>query len=140
MSDVRFLKLAPEAARATLHSDVAIIGDLAFISGQQPIDLADDRVPVPDGLERQAAKIFENLDTLLAAAGMAKRDIVAVRVALVDFERFIERFNIVYARYFGAKDQPARTCLGVSALTRGALVEIDFVLHRRSPATSEERQ
>ena len=133
MSEIRALKLAPDAARAKHHSDIVFAGDFAFVAGQLPIDLADDRVPVPDGLERQTMKIFDNLDKLLATAGVTKRNIVSVRVALVEFERFIERFNGVYGRYFGAGHQPVRSCIGVTALTRGVLVEMDFVLYKSQP-------
>jgi 2-iminobutanoate/2-iminopropanoate deaminase len=130
MTDVRFLTLGSQSSRARYASDVATAGDWAFTSSM-PVDLNDDRVPVPDGLENQMVKLFANLDTMLAAARLTKTDIVRVHVSLVDFERFFERMNVVYERYFGSH-KPVRTCCGVTALTRGVLIEMSFVLHQSS--------
>jgi enamine deaminase RidA (YjgF/YER057c/UK114 family) len=74
-----YLFINPEGVRAKLASDVVIAGGWGFISGLAPIDLQDDRAPLPEGVERQTRKIFANLETLLAAAGLDKRNVVSVR-------------------------------------------------------------
>lgn len=130
MTDLRLITLAPQSSRARYASDIATAGGWAFIVGL-PIDFHDDRAPVPDGLENQMAKLFANLDETLAAAKLAKTDVVMTRVSLVDFERFYDRMNAVYERYFGSH-KPVRTCAGVTALTRGALIEIGFTVHQSS--------
>src|SRR5262245_57322185 len=130
MTDLSLVTLAPDSARARHASDIATVAGWSFTVGL-PIDLHDDRVPVPDGLENQMVKLFANLDSMLAVAGLAKTDVVMTRVSLVDFERFYDRMNVVYERYFGSH-KPVRTCCGVTALTRGALIEIGFVLHKSS--------
>ena len=127
------LSVRPAAARAKLGSDVVVVDGWGFISGLGPIDLEDDRAPLPEGVERQTKKIFANLDALLRAAGLAKEDVVSVRVSLVEFPRLFERFNVAYTGYFAADRLPARSCVGVSHLTRGAQVEMDFVLRTRPP-------
>jgi enamine deaminase RidA (YjgF/YER057c/UK114 family) len=123
-----YLSLNPEGARAKLASDMVITGAWGFISGLAPIDLQDDRVPLPDGVERQTRKIFANLETLLAAAGLDKRNVVSVRVSLVEYSRLYERMNAAYEGFFPPDRLPARSCVGVMHLTRGAQVEMDFVL------------
>lgn len=130
MADIRTITLAPHSSRARYASDVAIAGNWAF-TASLPIDLNDDRAPVADGLENQMVKLFANLDAILLAAELAKSDIVAAHVSLVDFDRFYERMNVAYEGYFGSH-KPVRTCSGVTALTRGVLIEISFVLHQSS--------
>lgn len=103
-------------------------GGWGFISGLGPIDLDDDRTPLPEGVERQVQKIFANLDVLLLRAGLGREHVVSVRVSLVEYPRLFARMNAAYAGNFPANALPARSCIGVSQLTRGAQVEMDFVL------------
>jgi enamine deaminase RidA (YjgF/YER057c/UK114 family) len=128
---MEFLSLDRDSARARVTSDAVLVDGWAVIAGQQPIDLQDDRVPLPDGIEGQTRKVLANLEVLLRAAGMTKEDVVSVRVALVDFPRLYDRMNAAYLGFFPADRLPARTCIGVAALTRGALVEMDFLARRR---------
>ena len=123
-----YLSINPEGLRAKLASDIVIAGGWGFISGLAPIDLQDDRVPLPEGVERQTQKILANLETLLAAAGLDKRNVVSVRVSLVEYSRLYERMNAAYAGFFPADRLPPRSCIGTVHLTRGAQVEMDFVL------------
>ncbi len=123
----------PGAARAALASDIVLVGGWGFISGLSPIDLADDRVPLPEGIERQTRKIFANLDVLLQKAGWAKENVVSVRVSLVEFPRLYERMNEAYAGFFAADLLPARSVVGVSYLPRGAQIAMDFVLSATPP-------
>ena len=118
----------PQAVRAKFASDIVLAGGWGFISGLAPIDLDDDRVPLPEGIERQTKKIFANLETLLRAAGLAKENVVAVRVSLVEYPRLYERMNAAYDGFFAPDRLPARSVVGVAHLTRGAQVEMDFVL------------
>ena len=55
---------------------------------------------------------------------------MAARVFLTRFEQDYEAMNRVYAQYFAAGMRPARPCVGVTALARGALVEIAFIARR----------
>ncbi|HVC55024.1 MAG TPA: RidA family protein [Stellaceae bacterium] len=123
-----FICATPPAERATRASDIVLVGGWGFISGLGPIDLADDRVPLPEGIERQTKKVFGNLETLLRAAGLGKENVVSVRVSLVEFPRLYERMNLAYGGFFAADRLPARSVVGVSHLTRGAQVEMDFVV------------
>ena len=101
-----------------------------FVTGQMPTDPADDRAPVPEGIEAQTRRVIENLELVLAGAGSALDRIVFARVYLTHFERDYSAMNAVYQSYFAAGRLPARTCIGVTGLARGALVEIDLLARR----------
>ena len=98
-----------------------------FVTGQMPTDPADDRAPLPEGIEAQTRRVIENLELVLAGAGSALDRIVFARVYLTHFERDYSAMNAVYQSYFAAGRLPARTCIGVTGLARGALVEIDLL-------------
>jgi 2-iminobutanoate/2-iminopropanoate deaminase len=128
MAESRFVTVATDSARNRLASDVVVAGELAFVSGVRAVDLNNDRIPLPEKVEAQTEKIFANLDVILQAAGLARRQVVAVKVYVIDFERLFERVNTAYLRCIGSAPLPARTCVGVAHLTRGAQVEMDFVV------------
>jgi reactive intermediate/imine deaminase len=109
-----------------------------FLTGQLPVDPDDDSVPVPPGIEAQTRRILENLKIVLAGVGAGLEHVVAARVFLVDFPAHYEPMNRVYASYFRPDALPARTCIGVTHLARGCLVEIDAIARR--PETSPERR
>lgn len=128
MAESRHITLAPESERSRLASDMVVIGEIGFISGVRPVDLANDRIPLPEKVEAQTRRIFANLDLILNAAGLTREHVAFVRIHLVDFERLIERVNKTYLECIGAGPLPARTAVGVSQITRGALIEMDFVV------------
>ena len=130
---MRFITTRSEAARSRLGSDVVMAGGWGFISNLLPIDLDDDRTPLPEGVERQVEKIFANLDVLLRAAGLSRDHVVSVRVHLTEFARLYERMNAAYVGSFPPDRMPARSCVGVAHLLRGAQVAMDFVLCETKP-------
>jgi enamine deaminase RidA (YjgF/YER057c/UK114 family) len=123
-----FITTRAEAAHAALGSDVVMVNGWAFISNLLPIDLDNDRTPLPEGVEAQLRKIFANLDVLLAAAGLTRDNVVSVRVCLTELPRLYDRMNAAYLGQFPPGRLPARSCIGVSDLVRGAQVAMDFVL------------
>lgn len=128
MAESRFITVAGNSARNRLASDVVIAGELAFVSGVRAVDLDNDRTPLPEMVEAQVAKIFSNLDAMLQAAALTRAQIVAVKLYVIDFERLFERVNTAYVKCMGVSPLPARSCIGVAQLTRGAQVEMDVVL------------
>lgn len=130
MDEARFFLVegAPEPVAPYSHAVQA--GPWLFVTGQLPIDAANEAAPLPNGIEAQTRLVFENLEAVLRAAGFALSDVVSARVFLTAFERDYEAMNTVYGGYFPADRRPARTCVGVTALARGALVEIDFVARK----------
>ncbi len=103
-----------------------------FVTGQMPFTgLANDS-PYPEGIEAQTHQVFANLRQVLLGIGLDLEHVVQARVFLLQFERDYAAMNAVYASYFAPGKRPARTCVGVNGLARGALVEIDFVARRPS--------
>ena len=86
--------------------------------------------PYPDGIEAQTRQVMENLKRVLAGCKLGLENVVSARIFLTHFEEDYTRMNSVYAGYFTPGKRPARTCIGVTALARGARVEIDFVARR----------
>jgi 2-iminobutanoate/2-iminopropanoate deaminase len=101
-----------------------------FVTGQMPFTGSSNASPYPQGIEAQTRQVMENLKRVLAGCGLGLEHVVSARVFLAHFEEDYERMNAVYAGYFAAGRRPARTCVGVTALARGARVEIDFIVRR----------
>jgi 2-iminobutanoate/2-iminopropanoate deaminase len=101
-----------------------------FVTGQMPFTGTSVDTPYPDGIEAQTRQVFRNLETVLRGIGLDLADVVQARVYLARFERDYAGMNAAYAAFFTPGRLPARTCVGVTALAKGALVEIDFVARR----------
>jgi len=109
----------------------AVVADgWVFVTGQMPTDPDDDLAPLPEGVEAQTRRVVENLKIVLAGAGSALDRVVFARVYLTQFERDYKAMNAVWRSYFAEGKLPARTCIGVTGLARGALVEIDLLARR----------
>ena len=102
-----------------------------FLTGQMPFSGTANDSPYPEGIEAQPHQVFANLGRVLAGVGLTLADVLQVRVYLLHFDADYARMNAVYASYFPPGRRPARTCIGVSGLARGALIEIDMVARRR---------
>ncbi len=109
------------------YSQGIVAGDLLFVSGQIPLD-PDTGELVEGGFEAQVEQVLRNLDAVLTAAGCNRTRVAKVTVFLTDLGRFAE-MNAVYERYFG-DHRPARAAVEVSALPRGAAVEMEAVAVR----------
>jgi reactive intermediate/imine deaminase len=102
------------------------------VTGQMPFADSSIDKPYPEGIEAQTRQVMHNLRTVLQGCGLDLEHAVSVRVYLLHFARDYDAMNLVYAGYFAADRRPARTCVGVSGLAKGALIEIDL-LARRPP-------
>lgn len=102
-------------------------GPMLFLSGQVPLDPKTGDI-VPCDVVAQATRVFENMGAILREAGLDFGDVVRTTVFLTDLSHF-EAVNTVYAQYF-KKPFPARSTVQVSALPRGARVEIDAIAMR----------
>lgn len=100
------------------------------LTGQMPTDPDDDAAPLPEGVEAQTRRVMDNLIIVLGELGLGLEHVLSVRVFITEFERDYAAMNEVYRSYFPADRLPARTCVGVTGLARGALVEIDMVAKR----------
>ena len=121
---------APGAAVVGPYSHAVEAGEMVYLSGQTPLDPGTGKL-MEGGIGAQAARCFQNLFGVLAAAGLSPDDVVKVNVYLVDMADFAA-MNEVYARQF-AQPFPARTTIGVASLPLGARIEIELVARRSRP-------
>ena len=109
-----------------------------FLTGQMPFTGTSNTSEYPQTIEEQTHQVMRNLVTVLQGCGLGLQHVAAVRVFLRHFDEDYARMNAVYASYFPEGRRPARTCVGVNGLARGARVEIDMVARRASsPAAAQ---
>ncbi len=101
-----------------------------LLTGPMPTDPGDDGKPLPEGIEAQTRRVMDNLIIVLRALDLGLEHVLQARAYLTHFEEDYAAMNETYAGYFPADRRPARTCIGVTGLARGARVEIDFVARR----------
>jgi len=95
-----------------------------FTSGQIPLDPKTGTM-VEGGIGAQTRQVLDNLRAVLEAAGSSMSRVVKTTVYMTNLADF-QKMNEVYAEYF-PQDKPARSTVGVAALPRGAMIEIDVV-------------
>jgi 2-iminobutanoate/2-iminopropanoate deaminase len=116
---------APDAPRAIgPYSPGIRAGSLLFLSGQIPIDPAND-VIVDGDITAQTERVMQNIAALLHAAGASFANVVRTTVFLADLGEFAA-MNAVYARYVG-EPAPARSTVQVARLPKDARIEIDVI-------------
>lgn len=101
-----------------------------FVTGQMPFTGRSLDSPYPEGIEAQTRQVMANLATVLEGCGLGLDSVVQVRVYLTAFDRDYDAMNATYASHFPPGKRPARTCIGVNGLAKGALIEIDMVARR----------
>ena len=105
------------------YSQAIIAGDLLFTSGQIAINPASGDIEAKD-IEGQTEQVCRNLSAILEAAGCTMEDVVKTCCFLQNIADF-GVFNDIYGKYFTGK--PARSCVEVAALPKGALVEVEAI-------------
>jgi reactive intermediate/imine deaminase len=100
-------------------------GSTVYLSGQ--IGLDPGTMQLAEGIDGQTHRVFRNLAGVAAAAGLSLDHAVRMTVYLTDLAHFA-RVNEIMAQYV-REPYPARAAVGVAGLPRGALVEIDAILH-----------
>ena len=108
------------------YSQAVRAGDTLYLSGQ--IGLDPETMQMAEGIEGQTHRVFRNLAAVADAAGMSLDHAVRMTVYLTDLAHFA-RVNEIMAQYV-REPYPARAAIGVGGLPRGALVEIDAILHK----------
>lgn len=117
--------ISTEKAPAAIgpYSQAVAAGNTLFASGQIPIVPATGKLAEGD-VSAQAEQVMKNVGEILKAAGATYSDVVKTTCFLADMGDFAA-FNAVYARYFPGK--PARSCVAVKDLPKGALCEVEVV-------------
>ena len=116
--------ISTEKAPAAIgpYSQGIASGNMAYCSGQIPVDPASGSIP--EGIAAQAEQSCKNVAAVLAAAGTGMENVVKTTCFLQDMNDFAA-FNEVYAKYFVSK--PARSCVAARALPKGVLCEIEAI-------------
>ncbi len=108
------------------YSQAVVVGNLIFTSGQIPLN-PQTGVLMGNDIKEQTHRVCQNLKVVLEASGSSLENAVKTVCYLSDMTNFSE-FNEVYAQYFTQK--PARSCVAVKELPKGALVEVDVVAEK----------
>lgn len=107
------------------YSQAVRCGDVVYFAGQIGLDPAS--MQLVDGIDAQIHRVFQNLQAVAAAAGGSLDDFTKVNIFLTDLGHFA-KVNEIMATYF-REPYPARAAVGIASLPRGALVEIDGIMH-----------
>ncbi len=105
------------------YSQAKICGSLVFASGQIPVNPASGIIEASD-IESQTDQVCKNVKALIEAAGSSMDKIIKTVCFLSDIADFTA-FNSVYEKYFTS--YPARSCVAVKDIPKGALVEIEVI-------------
>ncbi|HHY70661.1 MAG TPA: RidA family protein [Thermoanaerobacterales bacterium] len=117
--------LAPKAIGP--YSQAIMLGDLLFASGQIGIDPKKGEI-VEGGIEAQTPQVMENIKNILSTVGMDFSNVIKTTIFLTDLKNF-SVVNDIYGSYF-AQEPPARSCIEVSCLPKGAMIEIEVIAHK----------
>lgn len=117
--------IATEKAPAAIgpYSQGLDLGNLVFVSGQIPIDPATGTMA--ETIEAQATQSLNNLKNILAADGLTMQNVVKTTIFLADLADFAV-VNGIYESFFTAP-YPARSCVQVAAIPKGAKIEIECI-------------
>ena len=120
----QFIQTPDAPAAIGTYSQAIRVGETVYLSGQ--IGLDPGTMQMADGIDAQIHRVFQNLRAVSSAADSSFNDLVKLNVYLTDLGHFA-KVNEIMASYF-RQPYPARAAVGVAALPRGALVEMDGVL------------
>jgi reactive intermediate/imine deaminase len=108
------------------YNQAVLAGGVLYCSGQIALDPKSGAMVGEGDVEAETRQVLSNLKAVLAAAGCMPEQVVRTTVFLVDLGDF-SRVNALYAEVFGSGVAPARACVQVAALPKGARVEIDAI-------------
>ena len=108
------------------YSQAIEAGNMIYISGQIPLD-PETMEMVTGSIEIETEKVLQNLEAILIEGGLNLNQVIKTTVYLTDLGDF-SKMNQVYASFFSS-NKPARACVQVAALPKGAKIEIDAIAH-----------
>ncbi|MBQ7340238.1 MAG: RidA family protein [Clostridia bacterium] len=105
------------------YSQAIVVNGLVYTSGQIPLN-PESGVIVGKDIKEQTEQVMKNLSEVLKAAGTSLDKAIKTTCFLADINDF-SAFNEVYAKYI--TNAPARSCVAVKDLPKGALVEVEVI-------------
>ena len=129
MTAIRAFAFTPEQGvppGVAPFSHATAAGETLYVTGQMPTDVTG--AVVGEDVATQTDQVMRNLERVVQLCGGGLADVVSVRAYLIDWADY-DAFNVAYAKWFPDR-LPTRTCVGVTGLAVGSLVEIDMVCWR----------
>lgn len=123
-SEKQIISTENAPAAVGTYSQAVKVGSTVYLSGQ--IGLVPSTGEMAAGFEAQTKQVFDNLTAVCEAAGGSLADIAKLNIYVVDLANF-SLLNDIMASYF-SQPYPARAAVQVSALPKGAVVEMDAVM------------
>ena len=124
MSEIKTIHSTEAPAAFGPFSQGVKTDTLVFATGQLPLDPATGEI-VSDDVRKQTRQVMNNLKAILAEAGCSMDRVLKATVFITNMEDFV-KVNEVYAEFF-SDNYPARSCIEVSGLAKGAKVEIEAI-------------
>ena len=124
--DIEYLVFQNGPKRVGPFSHAVRAGDFLFVTGQMPTLPENPDILISGDIKEQTHQVMKNLKAVLREAKSSLEKVTFVRIYLVNFQDF-DQMNEVYKSYFDIDKLPARTCIGVTGLAKGASVEIDLI-------------
>ncbi|MEA1964498.1 MAG: RidA family protein [Candidatus Aerophobetes bacterium] len=124
MAEKEIITTEKTASAVGPYSQAMKIGDLIFTSGQLGISPSTGKM-VEGGIESETRQALENLKAILEAGGSSLDEVVKTAVFITDMNDFA-KVNKIYSEYFTG-GFPARSCVEVGALAKGAQIEIEAI-------------
>jgi 2-iminobutanoate/2-iminopropanoate deaminase len=110
------------------YSQATVYNDIVYTSAQLPIDPVTNELLDGD-IAQQTELAMKNLSAVLTAAGSSLDKVMKCTVFITDMSQF-SKVNDVYARYYEGIEPPARACVEVTKLAKGAKIEIEVIASR----------
>ncbi|PYL99807.1 MAG: reactive intermediate/imine deaminase [Verrucomicrobia bacterium] len=117
------------------YSQAIRSGNLIFCSGQIPLEPKSGQI-VSDDIGDQTRRVLDNISGLLKSEGLSLADVVKTTIFLTDLGNF-QIVNEIYGSYFN-NQPPARSTVQISALPKGARVEIEVIACANGGATASD--
>lgn len=128
---MRLLQTAKAPSAIGPYSQGIFVQGFVFVSGQIPLDPETNTLMLFEGnIKKQTELVLSNLLAILQAAGCTQNDVVKTTILLTDINDFAD-VNTVYAEFFG-DHKPARATFAVTALPKGANIEIEAIAYHEN--------
>jgi len=108
------------------YNQAVLANGWLYCSGQIPLDPSSGIMVGAGEVEAETRQVLSNLKAVLTAAGATTAQVVRTTIYLIDLQDF-NKVNAIYAETFTEGTSPARACVQVAALPKGARIEIDCI-------------
>jgi len=130
MTNKRIIQTENAAAPVGPYNQaIAAQGEMIFVSGQVALDAKMGSLVGEGDVVAQTKQVMANIEAILTQADLNWENVVKTTIYLTDLSNF-STVNEVYGAYFNADTAPARACIEVSRLPKGALVEVECIAMR----------